>query len=327
MKKACSTVLGLAAIAALALTTTTTFAGVKPAKTKMDTPTITCVTSSGASITVEVCARSASGATGAPAGFSIQWMSCAAFDNGTDLDEDGFYTSPGENAPGQWPANSDLAPQLCKASLSGNAFGSRYNLTPGACADVKIGDTLLDNGASTTCNEPLDCGSCYVFRAFAHANNTLQRSDFTGTIWCSTVPCASGVDGCTLTQGYWKTHGPVPSGNNTDVWPTCAVVLGGTVYNVNNDPSNPDALALQTILDTSAQGQNAVIALEHQLIAAQLNLCNGALDDCGGTPISSVITAANIDLANGVTSSSALSGYIQTVSNYNEGACGPGHCQ
>src|SRR5215204_1405649 len=71
-----------------------------PKKTKMDVPTITCTQgSTQVSISLEVCA----GATGTPAGFSIQWMTKAAFDaNG-----------------GVWLASDDLA--LCKASFSGNA--------------------------------------------------------------------------------------------------------------------------------------------------------------------------------------------------------------
>src|SRR5205809_3983184 len=43
-------------------------------KTKIDTPTITCGTRTQASIDITVCAPSGTGATGLPAGFSIQWM-------------------------------------------------------------------------------------------------------------------------------------------------------------------------------------------------------------------------------------------------------------
>src|SRR5215204_6009941 len=74
--------------------------GVPPPKTKMAVPVVTCAEgSTQVSINLNVCA----GATGAPAGFSIQWMTKAAFDaNG-----------------GVWLASDDLA--LCKASFSGNA--------------------------------------------------------------------------------------------------------------------------------------------------------------------------------------------------------------
>ena len=42
-------------------------------------------------------------------------------------------------------------------------------------------------------------------------------------------PITAGDD-CTLTQGYWKTHGPIPSGNNTNVWPVTALDLGTVNY-------------------------------------------------------------------------------------------------
>ena len=49
-------------------------------KTKMDVPTITCGISTTASIEIKVTA----GATGAPAGFSVQWLTAAAYALGAD---------------------------------------------------------------------------------------------------------------------------------------------------------------------------------------------------------------------------------------------------
>jgi hypothetical protein len=164
-------------------------------KSKMSTPTITCGENTDVAITVTFTA----GATGAPAGFSLQWMTADAFvANGN-----------------QWYASDNT--QLCKASFSGNANLSRYELAAGESVTVKVGEFLLDNGASTNCSDDLVCGTVYVFRAFAHANSTLQRSEFTGNLECSTEDCESGPT-CTFTQGYWKTHGPVPTGNNTNQW-------------------------------------------------------------------------------------------------------------
>jgi hypothetical protein len=157
----------------------------------MSTPTISCGTATQASINIQVCA----GTTGAPAGFSLQWMTKADFDaNG-----------------GVWYASDDT--RLCKASFSGNANLSRYNLLPNQCVTVNVGDFLLDQGASTNCPGELVCGTDYVFRAFVHADSTKQRSDFTGNLTCSTLQCGS-EGGCTFTQGYWEAHGPVPKGNN-----------------------------------------------------------------------------------------------------------------
>jgi hypothetical protein len=268
-------------------------------KTKMDTPKIECAGSSEVSIKIKVTA----GATGAPAGFSLQWMTKAAFDaNG-----------------GQWLASDNAA--LCKASFSGNANLSRYNLKAGESVTVKVGDFMFDNGASTNCGDGLVCGTDYVFRAFAHANNTLVRSDFTGNLLCSTLPCGEvGEDGCTYTQGYWKTHGPIPTGNNSNEWPVASLMLGSVSYT---------DFQLQSILDKPAAG-NGLIALAHQLIAAKLNVANGA----NGSAIASSIAAADALIGNlvippvgaGYLAPSATSTLIDALADFNEGATGPGHC-
>ncbi|HXU65209.1 MAG TPA: hypothetical protein VN962_26095, partial [Polyangia bacterium] len=71
---------------------------------------------------------------------------------------------------------------------------------------------------------------------------------------------------CTFTQGYWKTHGPIPAGNNSNEWPVTSLTLGNVNYT---------DLQLQSIFDTPAGG-NGLISLSHQLIAAKLNIANGA---------------------------------------------------
>src|SRR5262245_25532492 len=52
-----------------------------PKKTKIDTPLVTCGASTQASISLQVCAPAGTGATGLPAGFSIQWMTLEAYNN------------------------------------------------------------------------------------------------------------------------------------------------------------------------------------------------------------------------------------------------------
>ena len=124
--------------------------------TKYDTPTISCpATPDDNTIELTVCA----GASGAPAGFSIQWMTCAD------------YAANGK----AWYASDD--DRLCKASFSGNANRTNWNLGPGACINVVIGGLNdADPGVSFTCNDPLECETCYVFRVFAHANSSKNRS-------------------------------------------------------------------------------------------------------------------------------------------------------
>lgn len=277
------------------------------AKLKITTPVLSAVSSGSSFIDVQVCAPA--GGTGLPAGFSVQWMKQADFD------------------VSGWPANSDdpsNPSSFCKASFSGNAFNSNYNLAAGQCITVRIGELLLDNGASTNCPVPLECNTDYVFRAFGHATNSLFRSDFTADLSASTTSC-SPPPSCTYTQGYWKNHGPVgcANGNNTDAWPTfTTITLGNVAYT--------DA-QLCAILNTNAgtgQNQNGLIILAHQLIAAKLNLLNGTSNSC----IQTTINAADALIGNLVVGSDSLpssstSALTQVLDDYNNGRLNcAGHC-
>jgi hypothetical protein len=305
-------------------------------KTKIDTPTLTEASSSQVSIFVSVCA----GATGLPGGFSLQWMTAA------DLAEAG----------GVWPtADVDELGNLlyCKASFSGKANLGTYNLGPGACKTVEIGDTLFDqNGASSTCPKtPLECGTDYAFRGFGHAIKQLQRSDFaylSGTTGdCSASNCRLSLfpytGACTNTQGYWGTHGFTPTGNNSNEWTFTTLTLGSVSTYTQED--------IQKILD-SPGGGNGLVILAHQLITARINILQGAPD----TDIAADIAAADgliggmvvpynantgpgpIVWSNSNTLSTAsTSSLVSKLTAFNEGGyydalgnlvqeVGPGHC-
>lgn len=280
----------------------------KPTRPTVATPVISCGEATQASIYIEVCA----GSTGASSGFTVQWMPADVFVN--------EFNSV-------WPS-SDL---LCYGSFSGNANLSRYNLGPGECVTVNIGELLLDEGASVhpedtddvdyPCDDALACGTEYVFRAFAHSADGLQRSDFTGNLYCSTLDCGS-AESCTFTQGYWKTHGPegCATGMNQDEWPVTNLTLGTVAYT---------DLELCSILNKAAAG-NGLISLAHQLIAAKLNVANGADD----SDVADAIDAADAligglvvpPVGSGSLAPGATSALVAELTAYNEGATGPGHC-
>jgi hypothetical protein len=297
-------VLFVAAVVALGLVGAPAFAAkAAPTKTKMDTPTITCSASTQTDINLQVCA----GATGAPAGFSVQWLTAA------QLAADG----------NSWPDSEDPA-VLCKASFSGNANLSRYNLGAFECVTVDVGDFLFDEGTSTNCLGELLCGTDYVFRAFAHANSSMNRSDFAANRTCSTLACHHDA-GCTLTQGYWKTHNDsvcaVDSGSPLCVaWPATSLTLGTVTYGQAN---------LLAIFGQPAMG-NGLIALAHQLIAAKLNIAAGA----DGTAVAVAIASADAligglvvpPVGSGSLAPGLTSALTTTLTNFNEGAIGPGHC-
>jgi len=218
------------------------------APTKLGTPTLT--TGNPTQTTIDVTFTAGTG--GAPAGFTLQWA----------LESD--YIAAGN----KWPLIS------CEASFSGNANGGGAFSLQNAGDHITLtvptfpGLTPGVGGFSTddpNCLTPLVCGTTYVFRAFSHTvPQGLNRSDFSAVVTGSTLPCSTG---CTLTQGYWKTHGPTPVGHNTNTWPLTSITLGTVVYT--------DVEALM-ILNYAPVG-NGLVTLAHQLIAAKLSIANGAV--------------------------------------------------
>jgi hypothetical protein len=233
-------------------------------KTKVDTPAIGCGGAGNDYIDIHVCA----GAGGAPAGFSIQWMTCDDYARHELLNPDG--TGTGVFVENTWFDSND--PRLCKASFSGNANLSRYNLTASdGCGNggkdevtIRVGEILLDSGASTNCPDALVACTCYVFRAFAHATNNLNRSDFTANLQCVTTGCGGGCDPFVKSFGFWKTHYP-------DAWPADVLASGMTV-----GCQYYTAAQLESILLQSPAGGNELVALAHQVINTRFNYLNGA---------------------------------------------------
>lgn len=270
MRKLSSRFLGccLVGLGVVALASAPAFAALDP----YSVPDVSCEGSTLASITLHVCG----GATGAPAGVTIQWKTAADF------------------AASGWADDGTL----CKLSLSGQPSlqhpeKSRWELLPGECEDITIGDIEFDEtGVSGSgCGlDPLKCGTYYVFRWFAHAGRGMGRSDWGGDLTtCHTLDCP--VEGrCTYTQGYWKNHGG-PAGcdgspvNSPDpVWPA-SIISGG----MNLGTVHYTADELCTILNT-AGGNKGLIKLAHQLIAANLNLANNAV---GCPALTAAIVSAN----------------------------------
>jgi hypothetical protein len=119
------------------------------------------------------------------------------------------------------------------------------------------------------------------------------------------------ANNCTYTQGFWRTH--------ADDWPVDQIVIGSVTYT--------QAQALE-ILETPPRG-DATYILAHQLIAAKLNILNGADPSDVATTIADAddwliehplgSDPSNPDRAEGI----ALAGVLD---EYNNGLIGPGHC-
>lgn len=87
---------------------------------------------------------------------------------------------------------------------------------------------------------------------------------------------------CTYGYGYWRNHNPIDNpGNQENAWPSSVteLYLGNTSYSIEE---------LVEILNTNVGG-NGFVSLAHHLIAAKLNIANGAYDP----EIASVIEAAD----------------------------------
>jgi hypothetical protein len=228
------------------------------------------------------------GESGAPNGFLIEWMTQ------TDFIANG----------NQWP---DDPSAVCQATFPNN-------LAPNQSMEVVIGDDRLFDalGVRSDCSgDPLLCDTAYVFRCRAIETQSCDASQWGNTIACATLPCNPGQN-CTYTQGYWKNH--------SDVWPLQSLTLGAVSYNASQ---------LLQILNRPAQG-NGLVILAHQLIAAKLNIANGA----DPTAVQqTVIDADSIigglvvpPIGSGYLSPGQTSSLTATLTEYNEGTIGPGHC-
>jgi hypothetical protein len=268
---------------------------------KLDPPDVTCVDGKATqvSLTVKICG----GEQGAPKGFQLQWFQ--------------------GDANASWPPTT--ADGLCIANF-GTARKGHY-LAPGQCIEVSVGELIAQQSTKTTagCSVPLTCGTTYAFKAFAKASTPYKRSMASDVAYCATLACAPPGESCTYTQGYWDNHGPVPSGNNEYTWPDSVKQAGGfTVGNVFYTTAQ-----LQSILKQAVKG-NGLVSLAHQLIAAKLNVANGA----DPTDIAQAITDADTligalvipPVGTGFLAPATTSPLNEALTNYNEGKTGPGHC-
>jgi len=89
------------------------------------------------------------------------------------------------------------------------------------------------------------------------------------------------------------------------------------------------AAELTVILDNTAQG-NGLVILTHRLIAAKLNIANGADPSAvqqAITDADNMIGALVVPpIGNGYLSPAQTGDLNETLTEYNEGTIGPGHC-
>lgn len=269
-------------------------AGSALAQTAMDQPSLDVVGGGHGKVRLTVTA----GPSGAPTGFQISWMSAEQF-----------------AAQGmRWV--SLFGPGQGWVDYSGtgtlNTWGSAeidFRLLPNQSIDIEIGDTRGETGVTGTIAAELQPNTEYVFVAITHGAGMNTDSPLSLTSRSGTT--TQGTN-CTYTQGYWKNH--------SERWPVSALTLGSANYSASQ---------LLSIFNKSVSG-NGLISLAHQLIAAKLNIANGA----NPSSVAGTIAAADAligllvvpPVGSGYLKPKDTSALTQMLDDFNNGLLGPGHC-
>jgi hypothetical protein len=173
---------------------------------------------------------------------------------------------------------------------------------------------------------PYPCGPEDQYYAFT--NTAAFTTNTTGTTasssWTVNVRVPACPVGCTLTQGYWKTHTKYgPAKHRDDTWDQILPDGEDTIFYLSGQ-------TYYQVLWTPPAGGNPYYQLAHQYIAALLNKLNGAAT----TPeVEAALAwadnffrtyAPNASLSRTLVSQAR--NYAGILGRYNEGQIGPGHC-
>lgn len=226
------------------------------APTELDIPSV----EQGAEATTLVQLTVTAGLTGAPNGFTIEWIPRTLYDDLAGWPEDPF------------DPRIHSASFLGSPSLNTDEGTSSFLLGAGQSATVELGDIFDETGVLATSAGELAVGTEYAVRVRANGEGGISDgggSLVTGSPNSETYFCRTkeneGREDCVHSQGYWKTH--------PNDWPVSSLRLGSIIY------SKAQLLA---IWDKPAEG-NGLISLAHQLMAAKLNIIAGAIAPGGVT--------------------------------------------
>jgi hypothetical protein len=200
-------------------------------------PSLSFVGSGLGKVTLDVTA----GSKGAPDGFAVLWMTEADFlAHGSQ-----WYATPN---PVQGEATFTGAPSV-------NAWGSAdFLLSPAERITIEIGDLLDETGVATSWGGELLPDTRYVFTGYALGRDHIMPSDPVPAALRST----SVEESCLFTRGFWRDH--------PGRWPVSSLSLGNRFY------SQAELLSIMQQGKTT----NGLLILARQLIAAKLNIANGA---------------------------------------------------
>lgn len=169
---------------------------------------------------------------------------------------------------------------------------------------------------TTTAGPYAAAGTYYVTNTAVFVTNDSGTTGNDSAQVVITVP-PNGM-GCTLTQGYWKTHSAVGPAPYDDLWARYQAMTffssGKTWYQVY----------------WTAPAGNAYYNLAHQYMAAVMNKANGASST---TSVDAAIAASTTFFQTYAPTTSwskaqkaQMTTWAAILASYNEGMVGPGHC-
>jgi hypothetical protein len=191
----------------------------------------------------------------------------------------------------------------------------------GDLGTVCVGDATKSFTYTRNITQPEDCSLLEVNNtATFTTNDTGATGSDSVTVDVDEAFCLENQGGCTLTQGYWKTHskyGPAPYDNTWGSLEDTKFFLSDKTY--------------YQVLWTAPAG-NVYYVLAQQYIAAKLNVLNGA--SLTGDALTAYNQAASLLATTTPAQAAALRGTAKatwtslaaTLDQYNNGAIGPGHC-
>jgi len=182
--------------------------------------------------------------------------------------------------------------------------------------------------------DPLECGDNRYDNTATLVTNDTQTEltdDASINIY---VDC---VEGCTLTQGYWKTHNAsFPGGASKKADPTWELLDADldTFFDKELEPFFLSGQTWYEVFWTSPRG-NQYYNLAHQYMAARLNVLAGADPSevnsalASATTLFETYTPDEIAALKGNTGKELRAQFVElagVLGSYNEGLIGPGHC-
>jgi len=260
----------------------------------LDPPAVSVVSSDRTSITLGVQA----GGSGAPDGFIVEWLPAVTY-----------------QALGSWPSSTSAA--------GGSTYDGvpTLHVTPGVpsfrlgsreVVRVVLGEVFDETGVTAADRDELDHGTDYVVRVRAAGGSGHEESASSVTVVCATRPRTS--TDCTVSQGYWKRH--------PESWSRVASVTLGSVSYTRSQ--------LLAIFGQPARG-NGLVSLAHRLLAAKLNVLLGVVPppevDAAVREADALIGSNLVPpIGGGTLDHCQVRSLIHTLSDFNSGTLGPGHC-